>query len=417
MKILHVVADDISGGAARGAYWLHKGLQAIGLDSTILIQSGSPDDESIIPANNQDYKKVLSVLRLAADQLPLLYYRNREKSIFSPGLMGMKLTSHPAWSEADIIHFHWINKAYFSWRFFPSITKPAIWTFRDMWPVTGGCHYTRSCLNYLDTCGNCPQLGSTVRHDLSFFLKKWKRSSYKKSNIYPVAISNWLADCARKSKMFDSDIHVIGNCIDTNAFRPIPKEISRQLLNLPKDKFIILGGARALSIDRRKGGQYLANIFNQLDPNKYHGVLFGRSHEDAFKIQVTMLGHLYDIPSLALAYSAADVFVTPAEQEAFGKTTIESMACGTPVIAFKNTGAMDIINHKSDGYLANPSDTDDLMRGIKWILQDSAHYQKLSTAARLKVKTQFSLSHIARKYHQLYMLVMNNESVTTREHA
>ena len=43
-----------------------------------------------------------------------------------------------------------------------------------------------------------------------------------------------------------------------------------------------------------------------------------------------------------MVYSAADVFVMPSSQEAFGLTALEATACGTPVIGFAVGGLLDI---------------------------------------------------------------------------
>ena len=47
MRVLHVNTSDISGGAARAAYRIHKGLQAIGVDSKMFVQSKVSDENSI----------------------------------------------------------------------------------------------------------------------------------------------------------------------------------------------------------------------------------------------------------------------------------------------------------------------------------------------------------------------------------
>ena len=47
MRVLHVNTSDISGGAARAAYRIHKGLQTIGVDSKMLVQSKVSDENSI----------------------------------------------------------------------------------------------------------------------------------------------------------------------------------------------------------------------------------------------------------------------------------------------------------------------------------------------------------------------------------
>ena len=52
MKVLHLVAGDLSGGAARGAYWLHQAQREIGIDST-LVTSGRDNlgDDFVVMLN------------------------------------------------------------------------------------------------------------------------------------------------------------------------------------------------------------------------------------------------------------------------------------------------------------------------------------------------------------------------------
>jgi len=63
-------------------------------------------------------------------------------------------------------------------------------------------------------------------------------------------------------------------------------------------------------------------------------------------------------------YSAADVLVVPSIQESLGQSASEAMACGTPVVAFSDTGLSDIVDHKVNGYLAKTYFEEDLARGI-----------------------------------------------------
>ena len=116
---------------------------------------------------------------------------------------------------------------------------------------------------------------------------------------------------------------------------------------------------------------------------------------------ITYVGRLHDDTSLAVLYSAADVTVTPSLQEAFGMTASESMACGTPVVAFGASGPLDVINHMVNGYLASPNDIEDLTRGISWVL-DKSKASDLSIAARAKCMQNFDLQKVARQYSNLY---------------
>lgn len=83
------------------------------------------------------------------------------------------------------------------------------------------------------------------------------------------------------------------------------------------------------------------------------------------------------------------------------------MACDTPVVAFDATGPKDIVEHKQTGYLAKPFDSEDLARGIKWVLEDNERWDKLSQQSMQKVENEFSIKIIAEKYVELYKEILN----------
>jgi glycosyltransferase involved in cell wall biosynthesis len=119
-------------------------------------------------------------------------------------------------------------------------------------------------------------------------------------------------------------------------------------------------------------------------------------------IPARFLGHIDDDRRLAELYAAADVMVAPSLQEAFGKTVIEAMACGTPVVAFDGTGPADIIAHRKTGYLAKAFDARDLANGIAWCLAAPDHTEDLGRAARTRAESRFDISLIADRYADLY---------------
>ena len=84
------------------------------------------------------------------------------------------------------------------------------------------------------------------------------------------------------------------------------------------------------------------------------------------------IGRLSDDRLLAMAYSAADVFVIPSLQESFGQTVIESMACGTPVVGFASGGIPDMVRPGHTGHLAPTGDTAALRDAIVKLLRDPA---------------------------------------------
>jgi glycosyltransferase involved in cell wall biosynthesis len=80
----------------------------------------------------------------------------------------------------------------------------------------------------------------------------------------------------------------------------------------------------------------------------------------------------------------------------------ESMACGTPVVAFSATGLSDIVDHKVNGYLAKPYFEEDLARGISWTISDKKRHKYLSNNARKKAVSKFSQVSVAQSYKELY---------------
>jgi len=66
-----------------------------------------------------------------------------------------------------------------------------------------------------------------------------------------------------------------------------------------------------------------------------------------------------------------------------------------------------MIDHKLNGYLANPFEVDDLMDGIKWILHDSERRKSLQQEARKKVMENYTTEIIIEKYRKLYESLVN----------
>jgi glycosyltransferase involved in cell wall biosynthesis len=80
---------------------------------------------------------------------------------------------------------------------------------------------------------------------------------------------------------------------------------------------------------------------------------------------------------------------------------MESLACGTPVVAFDVGGNSDMIEHLINGYLAKPFESQDLANGIEWVL-NALNYDELCQSARKKVVREFDSIVVAKKYIELY---------------
>jgi glycosyltransferase involved in cell wall biosynthesis len=410
MKILHVQAGDLTGGAARSVYWLHLALKDLMVDSNLLITTMDREEQNIIKLVKNKQDRLRQIILNQFDGILLKLYKNRKGMLFSPAFFGNDITKLKEYAEADILHFHWVNNANIGIKLFSKIKKPIVWTFRDMWPFTGGCHYAIECQRYEMTCGKCPVLKSDWEVDLSRWIIKRKIKHFGK-HIYPIAISSWLKDCAKKSNLFkDFNINIIHNGVNTELFKPVNKSLAREILNLPNDKKIILAGAHNAQDFYKGFSKYLDTLEILGNKKDYFFLFFGRLDEEAinkFNISYRSLGFLKDNASLVLTYSSADVFVAPSLQEAFGKTLIEAMACSTPVVCFDATGPKDIVDHKVDGYRAEAFEVKDLANGIEWVLNNET--SQLGDNARSKVIEKFDIKKVAQKYLELYKKIYLNK--------
>ena len=179
------------------------------------------------------------------------------------------------------------------------------------------------------------------------------------------------------------------------------------MLRIHTPKKMISFGAIGATSTPRKGFNELKVALQSLPQHlksQCELLVFGSSEGEVLHDMPThFLGALHDDIALALLYSASDVFIMPSYVESFGQTALEALSCGTPVVAFDTSGLKDIITHKHNGYLAKCYDTNDLAKGMEWILSgESAMYENLSNNARSSAIKAFESSKVANAYITTY---------------
>lgn len=417
MKVLHVNGGGLDGGASRGAYWLHKGLIGLGVQSTFLTQYGSKDS---LPSNVTCYSDSLgrsakSFVNEWSDRLLVLKHLNRQRVLFSPGLCGVDITKLAQYKEADIIHLHWINNGFIPLEFFEKCDKKIVWTLRDAWPFTGGCHVFYDCDRYLTGCGECPVLGTKSVSDLSKKVWDIKSEVLSRADVTVVSISSWIAQIADKSPLFsNSRRRTILNGIEVESFTPTDKKIAREELNLDKDSKIVLCGAVNIDVSISKGLDDIIEATKSLAAkDSYENItllVFGTTKIKDFAVDnlnIKFLGKINNNSKLSKFYSASDVFVSGAKQEPFGKTLVEAMACTTPVVSYNAAGPSDIIVHGETGYLADSEKPEGLLTGIDYVIGDEERNLSMGAASRERALDVFSNRVSAEQYKNLYSEILN----------
>ncbi len=384
MKIVHLSTSDKIGGAALAAKRLNDAFNQANVTSKLIV----------LNQHNAHHKDIISIAKgkkKNLSKLKLKVFETIKRGLLKPnytlslGWCGYDLYKTKELQEADVIYIHWTGLGYLSIQGLARIldlNKPTYIFMHDMWFITGGCHHSFECNLYKSYCSKCPNIGNKQLRSISaitYNLMQKYLTKYKNLNI--VTPSNWLADCVRQSALFKSNnIKVIPNLIDTHTFKPVEKQIAKEILNLPRDKKIILFGANGGKSDKFKGWDYLVSAISQIDRNDVIIALFGgnvcEEDEKQLKYPIYSFGYLYDEYSTMLLYNASDVFVIPSLAENFPNTIVESLSCGTPVAGFNVGGIPDLILHKQTGYLAQYKDVYDLRNGIDWILNHGNLFNK-----------------------------------------
>jgi len=119
-------------------------------------------------------------------------------------------------------------------------------------------------------------------------------------------------------------------------------------------------------------------------------------------LPVINMGMIEDELVLVQLYSAADLTVVPSRSESFGQVASESLACGTPVVAFKTSGLKDIVQHMTTGYLAEDFQTEDLAKGIRLLAEDAELCSNMSIFGRKKAVEVYDISITAQKHIATY---------------
>jgi len=262
---------------------------------------------------------------------------------------------------------------------FGKYTGAAIyWCGLDMAPLTGGCHYAWECKGYQKDCNLCPAILNVKQKNRAFKNLKKKNKYLSDSKISFIAPTSSLEEQAKQSSLFSSkNIIKIFLSIDNNIFKPANKNDVRKILNIPLNKKIILIGSLDIE-EKRKGFSYLIKALNHLnetiDRKTREEILLlviGEKKGDIhtkLPFETLFIGRINDDAKLAMIYQASDLYVCSSIEDAGPMMINEAIMCGTPVVAFDNGVAKDLVLNFETGYRAILKDYKDLAFGIKKVL-------------------------------------------------
>ncbi|MUG73947.1 glycosyltransferase [Paenibacillus validus] len=415
MKIALLNTFD-NGGAGKAALRLNKGLNSIGEDSRLFVKWKTIEDENVTQVISPEVNNKFF------DKLSMKYFINNTKpgntisSLMYPSV-GFDFLN--LFKGYDVINLHWISSfvSVEALMKLNSIQKPLVWTLHDQNPFTGACHYTHGCEKYKVDCDICPQLEKNELNITKYILDA--KIKYLPKNITIVTPSKWLAECARESAVFRHNrIEIIANSLETEIYKPQNKSAMKKELGLSDDTKIILFGAEDLS-ENRKGLHHLLDcthylkqngLFQKLiNENKVCVLTFGKPSPilDQMDLPYKALGYIDTDEKIAEIYSVADVLALPSTEDNLPNMMLESLSCGTPVVAFNTGGIKDVIINGYNGYLSEVGDNVNFAENIIKVFSNN---EQMIDNSRRYAEEQFALKVQGEKYKELFEELINNKS-------
>jgi len=390
MKVLHITYFD-NGGAGNAALRLHNGLLSLNIESQVLVLQKNTKTPEVYEMQTDSW--LSSILHRICSKfgfpLNVRYcnYRRYSQLIGEFEFFSFAnsdyttLSSHPLVKECDVINLHWVANYLDYTSFFRSINKPIVWTMHDMNAFQGGFHYKE------DEIRNKKLLGKIDKEQ--FDLKKSAIDTIAAGQLALVSPSLWMKREAEQSVMFNRFRHYhIPNGVDPGIFFLKDQLSLKKKLGLAEDKITVLFVAEHIR-NIRKGFSYIEQILDSETFGAYcEFIAVGDVSVATKRDNIRYLGRIDAEEDISDVYSAADIYLLPSREDNLPNVMLESLASGTPVVAFKVGGIQDLVREGFNGCLSVSVSADGLKEALLRCIKKIDGFDKHAIA-----------EHIARNYN------------------
>jgi glycosyltransferase involved in cell wall biosynthesis len=225
-----------------------------------------------------------------------------------------------------------------------------------------------------------------------------------------VAISHYTAGEARRVVPPKVPVHVVYNIVDLARFHPggiPPRDLPKPTgeiwfgmigaLTPLKGQDLFLDAAEAVARAIPEARFVLAGAnFYKTEGAGFERQLRDRAGSDALCGRVLFLGARNDIPAIL---SALDVLVQPNRgPEGLGRSVLEAMACGVPVVAVDRWGPAELIRHGQTGLLSRWMDVEHLAENMKLLALRPDLRSEIGANARAWMAASFAPTTLADRF-------------------
>ena len=173
-----------------------------------------------------------------------------------------------------------------------------------------------------------------------------------------------------------------------------------------------------LSVDSRKTRP--GHLFAALPGSKIHGAEFIQyalrmgavavlTDPEGARLAFDVLEENPDValvvtedPRAALAYAAADCLVVPSVEDNLPNTILESLACGTPIIAFDAGGIPEMIEDGRTGHLVSGGDVAGLAQALQQVIAGGLAGDAVRQRCRTFAESEYAPTRQAQRYLSLF---------------
>lgn len=470
LRVLAVSTTDRGGGAERIAAAIARGAHERGLTAWLAVGRQLGDDPHVLAIPDRDrtaggawarlcwgvhdalavragtgpggfprsasggspwVSRARNALRRAANPRAFAAWLSGLEDFDFPGSHGL-LSLPPA--PPDLVHLHNLHGRYFDLRALPAIARraPAILTLHDMWLLTGHCAHAFGCDRWERGCGACPDLRiyPSIPRDGSAANWRRKRDLVAACRVRIAAPCAWLLERARRSHLAPSieEARLIPHGVDLRVFAPGDRGAARRALGLPERGAVVLVLADGLRRDSMwRDAETLRGALARLGERRGAEpplvVALGATAPDERFGDVTVRHAPYaaEPEELARHYQAADLFLYAARADTFPTTILESLACGTPVVATAVGGIPEQIHghlpaggpeaasgllpggpDEATGVLTPAGDAEALGGAAAAVLADRPHRERLARNAARDARSRFDAERMIGAYVDWY---------------
>jgi glycosyltransferase involved in cell wall biosynthesis len=250
-----------------------------------------------------------------------------------------------------------------------------------------------------------------IYHPVSRFLNQ---STYF-LNSHVAAVSDAVLTSVRRHSRYSPTklTRVYNGIALDNEMTPTHRCSVRNDLNVPHDAPVV---GTIANLHPRKGLRFLlhaASLLLEGFPD-LHCVIIGRDDGEGdllcsiaqqlcIEQHVHMLGYRKNARQLLAAF---DVFALPSLYEGLPVAVIEAMAAGLPIVATRVGGNSELIVHGQTGLLVEPENVADLATSIGSLLINPGQRAQMGKAAQIRMKTEFTVESMAKRYAELYQALI-----------